>query len=463
MRRLGAQRAAEVGVAVRGRRAERDRLLRAGRGVVLQQADVALGAAGAGLARDLLLHQHDVDVRVGLHGVDRIDVVVGTGQHAIAAVGRISHQRADAEDRVQLLRRRRLQRAEMQAVPLGAVEQQAAECARQCDGAEIASAGRAGIGEQLRHLHDIVERIGAHHAGLARHRIERFNRSRERAGVRQRCFPAAFRLAELERNDVLAGGARHAARRLERLEVGHGLDIDHDHLQLRLVGEEGDVIADREAGLVPAGDEIFRDDAALIQGAVGEQHHAAALSHHRDRAFLHRQHAIFGEGDEAGFRADIAHAVRARHREAGFGDHRGELAPETGGLGVIGFAEARREHRGAARACRRAGAQRLGHAGRRHQHHQMIGRLRQRLEIGIAGLVPDRVAARIDRIDRTGELILVQVAPDPRGPAAGTIAGADQHRVARCGERFDLFLGFFQVHATVLSVIPDTSSVCASL
>ncbi len=356
MRRVGAQRTAEVGVAVRSRRAECDRFLRARSGVVLQQADVGLGAAGAGLARDLLLHQHDVDVRVGLHGVDRIDIVVGAGQHAVAAVGRISHQRADPEDCGQLLRRRRLQRAEMHNVPLGGVEQQAAECTRQCDGAEIASIGRAGVGEQLRHLHDIVERIGAHHAGLARHRIERFDRSRERAGVRQRRFAAAFRLAELERNDVLAGAARHAARRLERLEVGHGLDIDDDHLQLRLVGEEGDVIADRQAGLVPAGDKILRDDAALIQGAVGEQHHAAALPHHRDGAFLHRQHAIFGKGDEAGFRADIAHAVRARHRESGFRDHRGKLAAENSRFGIEALAEACGKHGGAARARGRAGA-----------------------------------------------------------------------------------------------------------
>ena len=40
-------------------------------------------------------------------------------------------------------------------------------------------------------------------------------------------------------------------------------------------------------------------------------------------------------------------------------------------------------------------------AGGRHQHHHMVGRLRQRLEIRIAGLVPNLVAARIDR-DRSG-------------------------------------------------------------
>ncbi len=75
--------------------------------------------------------------------------------------------------------------------------------------------------------------------------------------MRHRGLPAAFRLAELERHDVLAGGARHPAGGLELVEIGDRLDIDDDHLQLGLVGEEGDVVADRQPGFVAAGDEIF--------------------------------------------------------------------------------------------------------------------------------------------------------------------------------------------------------------
>ncbi len=72
---------------------------------------------------------------------------------------------------------------------------------------------RAGMRQQLGHLDHVVERVGADHADLARHRVEGLDRARERAGMRHRGLPAAFRLAELERDDVLAGGARHAGRR----------------------------------------------------------------------------------------------------------------------------------------------------------------------------------------------------------------------------------------------------------
>ena len=118
--------------------------------------------------------------------------------------------------------------------------------------------------QQLGHLDHVVERVGADHADLARHRVERLDRARERAGMRHRRLPAAFRLAELERDDVLAGRARVAAGGLELVEVGDRLDIDDDDLQLGLVGEEGDVVADRQPGLVAAGDEIFGGDAALL-------------------------------------------------------------------------------------------------------------------------------------------------------------------------------------------------------
>ena len=64
---------------------------------------------------------------------------------------------------------------------------------------------------------------------------------------------------------------------------------------------------------------------------------------------------------------------------------RGEFAAELGALGVKAFAEARREHRGAARARGRAAAQHFRHARRRHQDDEVIGRLGQRGEIRIAG------------------------------------------------------------------------------
>ena len=119
--------------------------------------------------------------------------------------------------------------------------------------------------QQLRDLDDVVERIGADHADLACHRIERFDAAGERAGMRHRRLPAAFRLAELERDDMLARGTRVTAGGLELVEVGDRLDIDDDDFQLRLVGEERDVVRHRQSGFVAAGDEIFGGDAAFLQ------------------------------------------------------------------------------------------------------------------------------------------------------------------------------------------------------
>ena len=90
-------------------------------------------------------------------------------------------------------------------------------------------------------------------------------------------------------------------------------------------------------------------------------------------------------------------------------------------------------------------AQCFDHARCRHQHDQMVGRLGQRLEIRIAGLVPDFRAARIDQMDRPRKFIAVEVAPHPRRPASRTVAGADQDDVARRRERFDFLLRGFEI------------------
>ena len=261
---------------------------------------------------------------------------------------------------------------------------------------------------------------------------------------------AGLRLAELDRDDRLAGGARRAAGGLEFRQVRDRLDIDDDDLELGLVGEEGDVVADRQPGLVAAGDEVFGRDAALLQRLVGEDHHAAALADQRHRAGLAR---VSGRSSVSVTRRLLAQTLPM------------QLGPETpspvcaitaassraerGGLGVEAFAEAGGEHGGAARAGRGAALERLDHARGRHQHHHVVGRLGQRLEVRIAGRVPDLGAARIDQVDRSGKLVLIEIAPHARGPASGPVAGADQHGVARRGERLDFFLRTCEVQRDV--------------
>ena len=194
--------------------------------------------------------------------------------------------------------------------------------------------------EQLGDLHRVVEGVGTDDAHLARDRVEGLDAARERAGMRHGGAAPAFGLAELDRDDRLVGGARHAAGGLEFRQLRDRLDIDDDHLELGLIGEESDVIADRKAGFVPAGDQIFRPDAGLLQRLIGEDHHAAALPDQRDRARPHGQGKVLGQSDQAALGADIAHAVRARHAEPGLRDDGGELASERRGLAIEAFSEA---------------------------------------------------------------------------------------------------------------------------
>ena len=247
---------------------------------------------------------------------------------------------------------------------------------------------RVGMYQKLGDLDRIVERFGANNAEFAGDRIECLGGAGERAGMRHRGGAAALRLAELDGDDRLSGGAREPAGRLELFQVGNGLDINDDDFQFRLVGKERDVIGKRKAGFVAVGDQVCGVHAALFERLIEEQHHAAALPDQRHRSGLQPQRPILGERDQTALGADVAHAVRAGDREPGVGDHRGELTAELGAFGVEAFAKTRREHRGAACARGRAAAQQFRHARRRHQHDEVIGRLRQRGEIRIAGLVP---------------------------------------------------------------------------
>jgi hypothetical protein len=177
---------------------------------------------------------------------------------------------------------------------------------------------------------------------------------------------AAPRLAELDRDDRLSGGARQPAGGLELFQVSNGLDINDDDFQLSFAGKESNIIGERKTGFVAVGDQIRGIHSALFERLIEKQHHAAALADQRHLSGPHPQLAVLGERHQAAFGADVPHAVRARDRESGAVDHGGEFAAEFGAIGVKPFAKTRREHSGAARARGRAVAQQFRHSRRRH-------------------------------------------------------------------------------------------------
>ncbi len=193
----------------------------------------------------------------------------------------------------------------------------------------------------------------------------------------------------------------------------------------------------RKPHLVAAGDDVADAVPALLEHPLREDHHPAALPDHRDRPGREAGVADFGERGEPAWRAQIPHAVGAGDGEPGLGDDRRERTAAREPVGILRLAEARGEHGGATRPGRGTGAQRVGDARGRNEHDEMIGRLRQVAQIGIAAHAPDLGPPGIERIDRAGKAAALQVAPHALGPASRPVAGADDDDVLRCRERAD--------------------------
>ena len=135
------------------------------------------------------------------------------------------------------------------------------------------------------------------------------------------CASAAARedlgRADLHRHDGFAVGAG-APRGFEKVHgVGHAFDVAEDDAQLRQGGEVVDEIGNPAAELTAAGGEISRLQPEIVDGAVDDRRHRAALhgDGHRSRHRLLQR--LVGHGGEIGRAAGDAHAGRADHRDAG--------------------------------------------------------------------------------------------------------------------------------------------------
>ena len=105
-------------------------------------------------------------------------------------------------------------------------------------------------------------------------------------------------------------------------------------------------------------------------------------------------------------------------------------------LWVAALAEAAGEHGGAARLDLAGFRDGVDRGRARHDHHHVVGRLRQVGERRVAGLaVPDRLVARIDRVDRAREAEAAQRLEHPQRPVAGPVARAHDGDAARIEQR----------------------------
>ena len=349
---------------MRGQRDEGHGLGRARGDIIVHKLDVFLATRRARFARNGLLQNDHVDIRIFLHRVDAGAIGVGALQNAETAIDGIGDQRSHAQNLVELFDGPRRERGKRQAIAFRGVEQQTAIGARQRDRAEPRAARRAGMGEQFAKLHRVIECVGADDAGLGRDRVEGGDRARERTRMRERRLATLLRLPELDRDDRLASRARVLAGGDEFINVGDGLDVNEDHFQRLVAGEIGDVVGDAQTRLVAAGNEVARAHAAFLQRLIDENHHAAALANERHLARRHVLPTILGERHETRGLANIAHAVRAGNADARPRDGLAQLLAERRASLVERLAKAGGKHRRAARARRRARGDRLRHAGR---------------------------------------------------------------------------------------------------
>ena len=157
MPRFRPQRAAEIRMAERDRHEKGERLFRAGSYNAFDHGHVSLGAIATRLARHILLQQDHVDIRIGLQRIDGCPVCFGACKHAEAAVDGIADQRIDAEHFLELGGGLVTERRQLQIVFDRGIEQESAQCARECDGAEPPPERRAGMYQQLGDLDRIVQ------------------------------------------------------------------------------------------------------------------------------------------------------------------------------------------------------------------------------------------------------------------------------------------------------------------
>ena len=179
---------------------------------------------------------------------------------------------------------------------------------------------------------------------------------------------------------TLPFGAR-APRGIEEVRgIGYALDVAEDDAQLRHGGEVVDEIGNPAAELAAAGGEVGGLQSEIVDGAVDDGGHRAALHGDGDRARHRLLQRLVGHGGEIRRAAGDAHAGRADHRDAGARDRFAQQRAALAAVGIAAFAEARGIDGGAARAGGAAVFQNFDGGFGRGEDREMVGRFRQRVE-----------------------------------------------------------------------------------
>ena len=171
---------------------------------------------------------------------------------------------------------------------------------------------RAGHGERLRQLEQLVRVARPRGAGLLDQRAEDPLVAGDRAGVRLRRGGARLRGAGLQHRDADPGARAALERRAPALAVAVGLEVERDRAHAVELGDRVEPVRRLEHRLVAARDDRVQPQAAARGERVDGD--VAALRDQRDRPGLARRDHVAPERHPRGQRDDPV-AVRPADRQ----------------------------------------------------------------------------------------------------------------------------------------------------
>ena len=179
------------------------------------------------------------------------------------------------------------------------------------------------------------------------------------------------------------------------------------------------------------------DAAGLAAGQQGAHQTTALRQHHGAPGdqILALEGGVDGQRHAGGDIGDT-HAVRTQQSDAGGGGGVGQGLLAGGAFRTI-LGETIGQDRDHRHAGRRASLHRGHRRGRVEQDISVIHRLRQGRQTLPGRLALDRLAARIDRINRAFESVATQIAQGPAGGAVGVVRGTDQSDAPRIEKGVD--------------------------
>ena len=251
--------------------------------------------------------------------------------------------------------------------------------------------------------------------------------------MRQRRRGAGTGAAHLQKHHRLARGACALQGAAQRIAIAQTFGAGRDDLHIGATCHPFDALGNLDITLVAGGDEVAHLHAAAARQISDVCSISTALADHADRSGLWtlqfdgtgegRVHVQRGVVDAQAVRSDDAHAAVTRNR--------GNCLLTTQAC-VAHLRKAGTEHHRGADTLRRTFGQRRQHRGGWHRHHRQIdrprciGNVRQRCD------ALHRLAARINRIQRTAKAALQQIVQGPAADAGGVVRRTnDGHRAWR--------------------------------